>query len=428
MKSIWIGIFLLIACFISVASDYTYQIKKIDSFITTNQIDSASVLLSNFRRSIRSKENPISLLAYYDRCANVQKHIGSRATTLSYYDSISGILPFVRPLNGSDSMLVARGYFCVASIFSAQNKYSESIEPFRKALLFSESEPDNQFRSYYYQNIGLSYIRIGQVEEGLMNVNIAFSIYDANKDIAGKFGCLDFIGNTMVDYRNFELARKYFKMALSLKDSIKNEFDKSGLFNDIGRMFNYETKYDSALVYFDLALAESKQTKNNYLIAIAQCNIGEILMKQCLYDKAIAYLYRALNTLNAIHFDLGIFQANHLIAFCEYKKHDLQKSEFFQNKAEELLKKTEVYPTLLIDFYKRSYELKKGIGKIKESLDYLEKYQCMQDSVNGILTNWKVNELESRLLTDVKEKQLIQKESISINIDSVFGSWLLYFF
>ncbi|MDP3443354.1 MAG: histidine kinase, partial [Ignavibacteria bacterium] len=249
------------------------------------------------------------------------------------------------------------------------------------------------------------------VEKGLQFVNKAFKNYDANKDYAGKFGCINYIANSMIDCRNFELARKYFRMAMPLKDSIKDEYEKSGLYNDIGRMYNYEMKYDSALMNFDLALNESLDAKNEFLIAIARCNIGEVLMKQGNYKKAISTLNLALSEFNLIHFDLGIFQANHLIAFCAYKSNDLKNAELFQNRAEKLLQKTEVYPTLLIDFYQRSYELKKGLGKLNESLAYLEKYQSMQDSVNSRLTNWKINEIESRLFTSVKEKQLVQKES-----------------
>jgi len=412
MPKIPLALLSLVICFSSTASiNYSNKFKIIDSLIERNQIDSAAICLDEIGKQIRYDKSSIQKLAYFHRYAGIQKYTGNLKNARAYYDSISTILPYIKPQTVADSMLVAKGYLSAGTLLGEQNRYSEAIEKYQKAILFSESEPNNQFRSYYYQNIGLCYIRTGQVENGLQFVNKAFNIYDANKDYAGKFGCINYIANSMIDCRNFELARKYFRMALPLKDSIKDEYEKSGLYNDIGRMYNYEMKYDSALINFDLALTESAKAKNDYLIAIARCNIGEVLMKQGYYKKAISALTLALSEFNSIHLDLGILQASHLIAFCAYKSNDLKKAELFQNRAEKLLLKTEVYPTLLIDFYKRSYELKKGFGKLKESLIYLEKYQSLQDSINNRLTNWKINEIESRLLTSVKEKQLVQKES-----------------
>lgn len=412
MPKILLALLLFVIYFKSTATDnLPNKFKTVDSLIERNQIDSAFISLDEIRKQIRSEKNPIFKLAYFHRYAGMQKITGSFKNMLVYYDSISRILPYIIPQTVADSMLVARGYLSAGSLLGEQNKYSGAIQLYQKAISYSESEPNNKFRSYYYQNIGFCYLMIGQVDNGIKSVNKAFEIYDANKDYDGKLGCLDYIANTMVDLRNFKLAKQYFDMALSMKDSTNDEYQNLNLFNNIGRMYNYEMKYDSALHYFDFALSESISKNNDLLIAIAHCNIGEVLMKQGNYEKAIFTLDQALSKFNIIHLDLGIFQATHLIAFCEYKRHDLKKSELFQDRAEKLLQKTEIQPSMLLDFYKRSYELKKGFGKLNESLAYLEKYQSMQDSVNSRLTNWKINEIESRLLTSVKEKQLIQKES-----------------
>lgn len=411
VQRIIIAFLFFVSCFYSKASDKQRCLfDKVDLLLKNDQIDSATVFLNTIRSQIDSEDDPIFQLAYFDRCSGLQKLKGDFKTALAYYDSISKVIPKVMPKDKADSLLLARGYLSSATLLGEQNRYSESIELYKKAFLYSKAKPNDEFNSYYFQNIGFCYIRSGQVETGLQYINEAFKIYDARKDYAGKFGCVDYIANTMVDYRNFKLAKRYFDIALTLNNSAKVEYQNVSLFNNIGRMYNYEMKFDSALIYFNLALSESKSKKNNYLVAIAETNIGEILIKQEKYDEAILYLNKALSEFNSIPFNLGVFQANHLIAFCEYKRHDLRKTEFFQDQAEKLMQKTEIYPSLLIDFYKRSYELKKGLGKIKESLGYLEKYKCMQDSLNGLLTNWKINEIESRLLTSIKEKQLIEKD------------------
>lgn len=177
-------------------------------------------------------------------------------------------------------------------------------------------------------------------------------------------------------------------------------------------MFNYQANYDSALYYFNLALKEAEAKKNKFLIAIAKTNIGEINIKQEKYEFATEQVNEANRIFKTIGFLMGEFQTNHLLAYCKFKQNDFNQSEKYQNYAEVILKETQVYPSLLIDFYKRSYEMEKSFGKTNEALQYLEAFQLLEDSVKNHLINWKINEIESRLLMSVKERELAEKNLI----------------
>ena len=125
MSIIILTLLLILTYCISIASDhYSDEIKKVDSLIELNQFDSASVYLNEIGKHIKSEKNPIVQLKYFDRCAILQKHWRNYENTLAYYDSISKLLPFIKPETGSDSMLVARGYFCFATVLAERNKYS----------------------------------------------------------------------------------------------------------------------------------------------------------------------------------------------------------------------------------------------------------------------------------------------------------------
>lgn len=242
------------------------------------------------------------------------------------------------------------------------------------------------------------------------NINIAFQVYDNKNDYEGKLQCANMIANTMVNYSNFTLADKYFEICLLIIDSVKSANARIAVINDIGRMYNYKMEYDSALMYFKKARAESVENNSIFLEGISASNIGEIYMKQEIWEKSQAYNDEALKIFEKINLGIGIFQQNSLLAYINYRQGKIKKSKSFQAKAEYLLKSIQVYLSLLKDYYQRTFEIKQGINDYKAAFENLHNYQKLQDSVSNTITNWKVNELETRLMTSIKEKQLAKKK------------------
>ncbi|MCG6191141.1 tetratricopeptide repeat-containing sensor histidine kinase [Maribellus maritimus] len=385
-------------------------LEKIDSLTIANQIDSAICYLTVLQKELKTKTDSVLWLAYYDRQVLLARRLGDFAGSRNYSDTVAMLLPHIVPQTGTDSFYVARACSNLGALRSAQYNYSECIGLFKRSLSLTDNRPNEPFRSYFFQNLGLVYIRTGQVEQGLEYINDAFQIYDKSNDYEGKLGCADYIATVMVDYKNFHYAKKYFQIALSVLDSVTDMYARPNLYNDIGRMYNYKEEYDSAIVYFDMAQNEATKQNIGYLAAIIQCNKGEILIKQKKYADAEIQLREAIPLFDKLGFELGQFQAYNLMAYVCSKKNEQRLCNSYQKKAEGVLKNTIVDPSLLTDFYKRSYEIKKKQNATKQALDYLEKYQTLQDSLKDNLTSWRINELESRLMTSVKERQLAKKE------------------
>ena len=392
------------------AIDLERILKKIDTFNVSGETDSSAVYFPVLQKELKQHPTPLLQIAYYDRQINYLRQIGQFDKSMAARDSLLKALPQADPQNSVDSFSVARAYSNAAGSAVDQFKYKEAIELQEKALNFVKFMKDERYRAYFLQNMGLCYIKLAQVEKGLAYTNKAFAIYDRTKDYEGKFGCADYIGTTMTDYKNYPLAWKYFQIALATLDSLNNPNLPIGVYNNIGRMYNYEEKYDSSRVYFEKALDAAGKLGADYWISLAKCNLGEVLMKMGHYGKAEAAVSDALQIFRQLNFGLGDFQTTSLLAYICVKTKRFSLSEKYQQEAENLLKNTEVVPNLLIDFYKRSYEIEKELHRYEKSLSYLEKYGQLQDSINNELLTWKVNELESKLFTSVKERQLSEKE------------------
>lgn len=386
------------------------NIERISYLIRNYQTDSASILLNQIEPLVRKDSDSFKLIAYWELMMTYNNNLGELQQARCYFDTLNHTVGQVQPAVWIDSFYVAKAYNNMAGLYMRQYQYSQSAQFFRKALAFTESRPKEPMRSYVFQNLGASLLRMGAVEEGIQNINKAFELYDLHRDYMGKIECADYIATTMVDYRNFGLARKFYTMALSLTDSIDQPFTEISLDNNMGRMYNYMAEYDSSLIYFQRALNQAKEKDIWVLQAIGHSNTGEVLLKKGNYHDAGAHLTPALEMFTQHGLDMGTFQVYSLMAYRSFHLGNLREANDYQNKAEAMLKQVGEYPTLMLDYYKRSYEIKRGMGQYEEALRDLENHLNLQDSVNQVLTVWKVNEIESRLMTSVKEQQLLQKE------------------
>lgn len=386
------------------------NIERISYLIRNYQTDSAAILLNEIEPHVRKDADSFKLIAYWELMMTYNNNLGELQQARCYFDTLNHTVGQVQPAVWIDSFYVAKAYNNMAGLYMSQYQHSQSAQFFRKALAFTESRPKEPMRSYVFQNLGASLLRMGAVEEGIQNINKAFELYDLHRDYMGKIECADYIATTMVDYRNFGLARRFYAMAQSLTDSVDQPFTEISLDNNIGRMYNYMAEYDSSLIYFQRALSQAKEKDIWVLQAIGHSNTGEVLLKKGNYQEAGAHLTSALEMFTKHRLDMGAFQVNSLMAYRSFHLGNLRAANDYQNKAESLLKQVGEYPSLMLDYYKRSYEIKRGMGQYAEALHYLENHQELQDSVNNMLTVWKVNEIESRLMTSVKEQQLLQKE------------------
>jgi tetratricopeptide (TPR) repeat protein len=401
---------MLLALHVNAQVSLNPTIDRISNLIRNYQTDSAFILLNEIEPLVRKDSNPFQRIAYWELMLNYNNNIGNLQQTKLYFDSLNQSIEHVKPAVWIDSFYVAKAYNNMASFYMQKFQFSKSADFFRKALAFTNSRPHEQMRSYFFQNLGASLLRTGAVEEGILNINRAFELYEHHRDYMGKIECADQIATTMVDYRNFQLSRKFFAIAQSLTDSVDQPYTEISLDNNIGRMYNYMAEYDSALLFFEKALQEANVQKIWILQAIGHSNIGEVLLKKGNYELADSHLKPALELFANYGVDMGVFQVNSLLAYRAFRMGDLNAASNYQNRAEALLKQAGEYPSLMLDFYKRSYEIKRGLRDFDDALRYLEFHQELQDSVTNVLTIWNVNEIESRLMTSIKEKQLIQKE------------------
>lgn len=396
-------------CF-SLTKNYEKKIDLIDELLRNYKLDSAKLYLTEFEKDLKTQKDPMYRLIYYEQTAKLLKLSCIYPKTKAYSDSILLVAANIKPITYNDSFYLARVYNTIAIIIKDLENNSESLQYFRKSIALAGSSSQRNSIAYFKENYGIALIDNGNVEEGLNYINGACNIFIAKNDTLGLFSTSMKIANTMVDYRNFELSKKYFDIAQKMVETKQNTYEYFSLLNDKGRMMNYEMKYDSSLIYFMNANKVALAITDEYGKAIASSNIGETLIKLKRYKESEEYLLNALKLFESFEMHMGIAQVNSLLAYSHSKTGDLKKAKEYQTHAENSIRAIDFPPALLSDFYQRTYEIKQAEGNYKSAFENLLKLHELQDSLNNVLNTWKVNELESRLLTSIKEKQLTEKD------------------
>ena len=398
-------------CSLSLASDtISKYFDKISSLDQAGSYDSISYYLPIIYNELKNTSPTIHKAQYYAWHVLVGMRTGDTGKSYVMADSIEFIIDDIRLRNKSDSTSIIYVYNNLASIRLYQFRYEKAYNYFEKAIDFAQKQRKTESITNLYQNFGLVKIKMGYVEDGLNIINEALLHFESAGDLEGKIGCADVIGTTLTDYKNFNLAKKYFDIATSSIDSTVDDNWIYAVYNDLGRMYNFQEKYDSSLVYFSKSMEYAKKINDPFMLSILNSNIGEVQLKLGKYDDAEINLRKGLSGFEELNVTYAQAYLFNLLAYLYYSTGDMAKAGIFQQKTDNLLEETELDASLLLDIYKRSYEIEKKLNNYKKSLEYLEKHNILADSLKNNLLTWQVNEMENRLHVSRIENDNIKKD------------------
>ncbi len=229
-------------------------------------------------------------------------------------------------------------------------------------------------------------------------------------------------GLVYYDYDNFERARSFFFRAEYFAHKVSDNRYLGKIYQYIGTSYYYESKYDSAAFYFrkseNIALINSDTAS---LISILN-NYGETLYQIHNYEEALSSFEKAAFLCAQIEDSIKLSACYAKAGKCclPLKKYD---------KAMSLLSLSNIIATSIND-YKRLYyvsylfsELYAKTNNFKISLDYLNKYSRIKDSLFVHEVDILINEREDYWINSMgremskKTHEQIEKQLYSIELD-----------
>ena len=292
----------------------------------------------------------------------------------------------------------------IGMCYGLTNDLEKAIVSFNSALQVSKTLKDSTNIAQGYFNIGLANYFLGKYDAAtdyyIQSLKIREELPDTNSLVAS----LTTVGEILRTREKYADAMNYYLRALKLKKNIKNKETLAYVYSEIGLIYKNEKKYKQALAYMDTSLQISIEGKYKRGIATLYTYMGGIEKELGNTNKALDLYLKSIDAYHDIGFQNGIAQSQISIARIYYEKGNykeaiaLLKSAQQKAKSNNLLEEQTNIAELL-------YKIGKATGS-KTTLDRLEEYIVLKDSLFNIEKEKQINEIETKYETEKKEEQI----------------------
>lgn len=284
-----------------------------------------------------------------------------------------------------------------------------------------------------YRMMGIAYNYANKKNLALNAHFKAITIFKKINDIKGEAQVLNNIGNIYNQYNNTK-ALEYYHKTLKIAENQKIKELIAGSYLNIGTIYFKNGDFKNSLLY-------SKKSKEKFLalnniIGIIQStqSIGVNYYSLKKYDLAEKNLLEAQELAKKENLPFLIGSINLTLTSLSLEKKDYNKAELYINQGINIANNSKD-SILLSDFSYKLYELERGRGNYKKSLEYLIK-TVKEDSINyneNINTILQLNKKQNEQDRIIKENELAkakQKNTIILFVAAiiVLGLSLIFIF
>lgn len=182
----------------------------------------------------------------------------------------------------------------IATVEFNKGNYEQSRSFFLEALDIAIKQKDRLMIGAYLNNAGLTYTYQGNYEEAISLLMKSLSIREQIKDpkISSTYNN---IGVAYERLGQLEKATKFQLLALKEKEQQGNQLKISNTLNNLGIIYRKRELYDSSFYYYDRALNTALKTENLSQISNAYNNLGFLFFTQEKATEAEDYYNKAIN-------------------------------------------------------------------------------------------------------------------------------------
>jgi serine phosphatase RsbU (regulator of sigma subunit) len=242
----------------------------------------------------------------------------------------------------SDSCLLAEPLYSMGVALQSKARYDEAVVHYLDAFDMASSCKNYEIAIKTSNNLGILHRMTEQYDVAVSWYKKALEFARINEDIQGRIQALNNLGSLFAYQESNQKALSYFRQSLELiKKHPEENMEEASLQINIAWVLYALDRKTEALQAYDEALGALKNNPDPYVEAVCLKNMGEIFLEEEKYKEAREKL-KAAEPLY----------------------------EEFDNKSS----KADLYYLLYQAELRRNYH--------KNALEYLEKYQDLQDSIN----------------------------------------------
>ncbi len=282
--------------------------------------------------------------------------------------------------------------------------YQKAIDYGLKSVEIRKQLKDTFNLAGVYQNLANIYSFTGDPSTAIDYLSKSLELYLATNDTAGLQLVHGSIGNLYLDMKDEEKGKEHILRALALIN--KKELNYADISLNLGTIYlEFDKKYDSALQLFYESRKIYKTIGIEDGVATADQNIGIALLKQGKIKEAYEKLKSAESIFESIGDSSQIANVSLSLGKFYLKVSDFDSANLLLSKALWLGQKFK-QSNIVNESLHQLYEMYKLQGNPEKALSCFEKYTAYQDSIEKVLISSRLNNMEAKYQTVLKERQI----------------------
>lgn len=332
--------------------------------------------------------------------------------------------------------------YVMGTLLMDRGSYDSALTNFKKALVIMSIEGSSKDLENIYNNIGITYKRLGNLDSSNYHYNQAITfitdLYGKGRlfiNIGSNYiaqGLLDSaainqlkaidifeqieepkaltiaylnLGNIHYKKEDYGWAMDYYKKSLENAILSNHKPVQSRNYLNIGSIYSLQEKHDTAIVYFRRAVKIQQEMKDQTGLAATYRNLGETLLLMNDLDSAEYYFLLSNNIYKSTNHQEGKVRINKFLSNLYQLKGKFSKAEYHANLAVDLAESSG-----LTHEWEKSLELQHLIysQQSKHALAYnaLLKQKSLSDSLFKEEKIRQVNELQTQYQTEKKDQEI----------------------
>lgn len=310
---------------------------------------------------------------------------------------------------------IAQAYYLMGVASSLKSEYPKALDNYQRSIKIFEEEGDKRGLAFNLNSIGNIYADQGQYPKALDYYQRCLKNFEETGFKIGVAGSLSNIGLIYHEQGEYPRALDYHERSLKIFEEMGDKRGMAGSLNNIGLIHEKQGAFPIALDFYKRGLKINEEMGYKSIMATSLTNIGVIYEYQGDIPLALDYYQRSLKMFEELEDKKGMTLALGDIGTIYQKQGDNLEALKFCNKG---LSLSQEIGALLDE--KRAckclYDTYKAMGKANKALEYLEKINVINNTLNANETSKKLQQMEfaKQVLQDslaTAEKERLAKEA-----------------
>ncbi len=378
--------------------------KLTENFITVN-FDSTDKYLNIVYQQIDTSNDIKNLALYYQYMGRIEDKKYQLNKSLIY---LKKSLSLYNSMNDKKNKAIILNL--IGTTWHDSLQYDSAIYYFEQSFKNTDTITQKHQLAATYNNLANSYTKMNNNVLAIDNYFKALNIFHELGNYKSEAVTLGNIGSVNNDNFHYKEAITYIKKAIDLNKKYNNLRNLCTNYNLIAFVYKNLNINDTALYYYNESVKISEESNFVYSLAQSLHNIGATYIQMEEFNKAEKYIDKSLELSEDLSLNFG--KMINLLSKADIYIHN---KEF--DKAENVILEAFQYSDNTYEFEKEAFDkltkIYKAKHNYKKALEYLEKFNVINDTLEKRKRVSEFNEIKTRYETEQKETEnkLLKQEN-----------------